>query len=156
MKAKTLVESFKYAWAGLKHAWLCERNMRVHVAMGFSVLAAAAVLRISTVEFVAISLVTGMVIVAEMANTALEALIDLVIRQRDPLAAVAKNAAAGAVLVTSGVAVLVGVAVFLPKLLRWRQVMEILESRPAVTVAALVACVLVWAVSLALPVERKR
>ncbi len=155
MKAKSLFESFKYAWMGLEYAWLHERNMRAHVAMGFTVLFAAMVLEISTLEFVATSLVVGMVIVAEMANTALEALIDLVIKRRDPLAAVAKNAAAGAVLVTSGAAVLVGVAIFVPRLLRWRQVLLLLAARPAATVAGLVACGLVWAISLSLPLERK-
>ena len=155
MKAKSLLESFRYAWRGLKYAWLHERNMRAHVAIGFTVLFAAMLLEISTLEFVATSLVTGMVIVSEMANTALEALIDLVIKRRDPLAAVAKNAAAGAVLVTSAAAVLVGVAIFVPRLLRWRQALELLAAKPAATTAGLALCGLVWGISLAVPLERK-
>jgi len=155
MKPKSLLDSFRYAWWGLEYAWLHERNMRVHVATGFTVLFAALILEISTLEFIATSLVTGMVIVAEMANTALEALIDLVIKRRDPLAAVAKNAAAGAVLVTSAAAVLVGVAIFLPRLLRWEQALGLLAAKPIPSTAGLVLCGLVWVISLAVPLDRK-
>ncbi|MDP2857007.1 MAG: diacylglycerol kinase family protein [Bacillota bacterium] len=155
MKAKSLLDSFRYASWGLGYAWLHERNMRVHVATGFTVLFAALILEISTLEFVATSLVTGMVIVAEMANTALEALIDLVIKRRDPLAAVAKNAAAGAVLVTSAAAVLVGVVIFLPRLLRWEQVLGLLAAKPVPLTVGLVLCGLVWVISLAVPLDRK-
>jgi len=154
-EARSLLESFKYAWYGVRYAWLRERNMRIHSATAFLVFFAAWVLELQTIEFVVVSLVTGMVIVAELANTALEALIDLVIQKSDPLAAVAKNTAAGAVLVTSLAAVLVGVATFGPKVLDFETSYALVSRRPAVVLTGLAASAVVWVVSLSVPLAKK-
>ena len=75
-------------------------------------------LRIGAVQWACVALAIGMVLAAETINTVVEAIIDLQTQQFHPLAKVAKDAAAGAVLVTSVAAVAVAIAVFVPRLLR--------------------------------------
>lgn len=112
-------------------------------------------LELNRSEIVALSLVSGMVIVAEMANTALEALIDLVIKKRDPLAKTAKNASAGAVLVTSLTAVLIGAAVFGQRLIHWRAQLEVLRAKPGQVLIGIIVLVCILVPSLTTPLEKK-
>lgn len=155
-QARSLIESFRYAWHGLKYTWLHERNMRIHTVAALTALALAWVLEISTQELIAVSLVSGMVIAAEMANTALEALIDLVIKKRDPLAEVAKNTAAGAVLVTSLAALLVGVAVYGPRMLRYEETIDLVLKKPVASAVGLLGSLLSLVLAVSVPVRKKQ
>lgn len=110
------VRSFGFAGQGVWHAVRTQRNMRVHVAAAVAVVAAGVVLRVGAVQWACLSLAIGMVLTAEMLNTVVEAIIDLHTAQYHPLAKVAKDGAAGAVLVASAAAVGVAVAVFVPRL----------------------------------------
>ena len=112
------LRSFSFAWQGVWHAVLTQRNMRVHLAAAIAAVIAAAVLGISAVQWACVTLAIGMVLVAEIFNTVIEAMIDLQTRQLHPLAKIAKDGAAGAVLVASIAAVGVAIAVFVPRLLR--------------------------------------
>jgi diacylglycerol kinase len=116
--ASAFLLSFAFAGQGAWHAVRTQRNMRVHLAAALAAVITGAVLGISAVQWACIALAIGTVLVAEIFNTVIEAMIDLQTQQFHPLAKVAKDGAAGAVLVASLAAVGVAVAVFLPRLLR--------------------------------------
>jgi undecaprenol kinase len=112
------LRSFSFAGQGVWHAVRTQRNMRVHCAAAIAVVIAGAVLGIGAVQWACLALAIGMVLVAEMFNTVIEAIIDLQGPQLHPLAKIAKDGAAGAVLIASVAAVGVAIAVFVPRLLR--------------------------------------
>lgn len=116
--ATAFVRSFSYAGQGVWHVVRTERNMRVHLIATVIVVTAGAVLRISAADWAAITLAVGLVLVAEIFNTVVESIVDLYSGEYHPLAKVAKDGAAGAVLVASIAAIGVAVAVFVPVLIR--------------------------------------
>ena len=95
MRARTLLESFNYALAGFFYAIKTQRNMRIHCLMAVLVFLFGYVLHLSPVELAVLVLTVGLVIMAEMINTALEVVVDLITREYHPLAKTAKNVAAG-------------------------------------------------------------
>jgi diacylglycerol kinase (ATP) len=103
--------SFTWAFEGIVYVLRTQRNMQIHVAAGAAVLILALVLDAGRLELVAVLGAVSLVIVAEMINTALEAALDAVVTGYHPLVKVAKDVAAGAVLVATvnalGVAYLV-------------------------------------------------
>ena len=112
MRSRNLLWSFNYAVEGIVFALRTQRNMRLHVVAAVTVLLAALFFRISALELIAIVFAIGLVIVCELVNTAVEAAVDVSTDRYDPLAKTAKDVAAGAVLVASIVAVVVGFVVF--------------------------------------------
>lgn len=110
-------QGFVYAFAGVRYALMTQRNMRVHLAAGALALGVGLALRISPLEFALLVFACAGVIVAEMFNTVAEACVDLITREYHPLAKVAKDVAAGAVLLAAGFAVVIGVLVLGPHLL---------------------------------------
>ena len=90
--------------------------MRIHLTAAVLVTAAGTVLRISAVEWMLCLILFGLIMSLEMVNTALEATVDLVTQEQAPLAKIAKDAAAGAVLVSSVMAAVIGLIIFLPKI----------------------------------------
>lgn len=115
--SKGLVRSFAAAWAGLAHAVRTQRNMRIHLGVVVVVAVAASVLRISRWEACVLALTATLVLVLELLNTSLEAAIDLYCPEHHPLARIAKDTAAAAVLVAAGASVMIGLVVFVPHLL---------------------------------------
>ena len=111
-----LYKSFGYAFAGIIFCIRQERNMRIHLTAAVLVTAAGTVLRISAVEWMLCLILFGLIMSLEMVNTALEAIVDLVTQEQAPLAKIAKDAAAGAVLVSSVMAAVIGLIIFLPKI----------------------------------------
>lgn len=116
-KAATFWESFGYAREGLKHCFRMERNFRIHTLMGVIAFSLGVLLKLSGAELAILLLLIGLVLIAEMLNTALENLVDLCTGEYHPLAKVVKDVAAGAVLLLCVVAVLVGVVLFVPHIL---------------------------------------
>ena len=110
-------ESFVHAWNGMIHAFQTQRNARVHVAIALVALTLGVALHLSAMEFAVIILAIVAVIAAEMINTVAEAIVDLVTDTYHPLAKIAKDVAAGAVLWSSIGAVAVGIVIFGPHLL---------------------------------------
>jgi diacylglycerol kinase (ATP) len=108
----SLVESFNYAVEGIIHVLRTHRNLRIHFAAATVVLVLALVLGVDRIELVVLLLSIAFVLVAEMINTAIEAAIDVATSSFDPLAKLAKDIAAGAVLIASVNAVVVGYLVF--------------------------------------------
>lgn len=112
-----LFRSFQYAFQGIGHALRTQANLRIHIVISIAVVIVGLWLRISPVEW-AILIVTMMIVLsAELFNTALEATVDRISAESHPLAKIAKDAAAGAVLITAIGAVIVGLLIFGPKLL---------------------------------------
>ena len=107
-----LIRSFGFALTGIKSALLSQQNLRIHFLGLSGVCAAAWYLAISPTDWCLLLLASGGVIAMELLNTALENLTDLVTREQHPLAAKAKDMAAGAVLFSCLTAVVVGVIVF--------------------------------------------
>ncbi len=113
---KLILRSLKYAFAGLKYCFITQRNMAIHAFFGMLVLVAALLLRVSMLEMLILVAVIFSVLVAEAFNTALEKAVDLATRDQNDLAHIAKDVAAGAVLLTAIFAVLVGLFIFGPHL----------------------------------------
>jgi diacylglycerol kinase len=114
----SFLRSFSFAGQGVWHAVRTQRNMRVHLLAALIAVTAGLVLRISAVDWACVILAIGVVLTAEALNTVVEALADLCTADVHPLAKIAKDTAAGAVLISSVAAAGVGIAVFLPRLLR--------------------------------------
>jgi diacylglycerol kinase (ATP) len=109
--------SFKYAWAGISYAFKTQRNFRIHVAVCILAVGLSLFLHLQAVEVAVISITSGLVLALELLNTAVESVVDLTVKQTyHELAKIAKDCAAGAVLVAALVAVLVAAILILPPL----------------------------------------
>lgn len=117
MRAHSLISSFGFAFAGLRYCVRTQRNFRIHIAIALVAAAVGFFLGLSWVEWAVFAATVTLVLSAEMVNTMIEALVDLVTVEYHPLARIAKDVAAGIVLLTAIGAVAVGLAIFLPKLL---------------------------------------
>ena len=111
------IKSFGYAWKGIRHCVGREQNLGTHLVATALVVVAGAALGLSRMEWVAVTLCIGLVIAAELVNSAVERLVDLVSPEHHPLAGQVKDIAAGAVLVCAIAAAIVGLIVFVPKIL---------------------------------------
>jgi diacylglycerol kinase (ATP) len=111
-RRNSILESFNYAVEGIIHVLRTHRNMRIHFAAAVVVLVLALVLGVDRIELVVLLLSVAFVLVAEMVNSAIEAAIDVATSSFDPLAKLAKDIAAGAVLIASVNAIVVGYLVF--------------------------------------------
>lgn len=109
---KKFLSSFRYAFRGVWNILFSERNMRVHLFAAFVVIAFGIYFNISLTEWCIVALCIGMVMAAEVFNSALEALTDLVKPEQHPVAGKVKDAAAGAVLLTAFAAAVAGILVF--------------------------------------------
>jgi diacylglycerol kinase len=115
--SRGLVDSFRYAFAGLWHSLRTQRNARIHVAIAILVIMAGILLDLKASEWAIIGLTIGFVLVAEVLNTVVESIVDLLTEEYHPLAKHAKDMAAGAVLLAALTAVAVGLLVLGPPLL---------------------------------------
>jgi undecaprenol kinase len=112
----SLAAAFGYAFAGLRAAWRTQRNVRVHALVALIVVAAGIALRLPLASWALVALAIGLVLAAELLNTALEGVVDLVSPDDHPLAKRAKDVAAAGVLVASLAAAAVGAFVFWERL----------------------------------------
>lgn len=117
-RAHTLGRSFAYAFAGIGYCLRTQRNFRIHILATGAVVVGGGLLGLSGIEWAILALTVTLVLAAEMINTVIEAAVDLASPGYHPLAKVAKDVAAGAVLVTALGAVVIGVCIFVPHLLR--------------------------------------
>ena len=120
--APNLLISFKYAWAGLVYAFRTQRNFRIHVLLGSVAIGLGFFLHRSRTEMAVIGLTIGAVLAMELINTALESVVDLTVQQSyHELAKIAKDCAAGAVLISAFAAILVAGSILLPPMLLFIQ-----------------------------------
>lgn len=112
MAKRSFLSSFKFATEGIRYAVTTQVNMKVHVIVAVIVISAATCLHVSSVDWLFLLLAITLVMMAELFNTAIEAVVDLVSLEIHPLAKAAKDTAAGAVLLTAAFAVVVGIVVF--------------------------------------------
>lgn len=115
---KKQLRSFRYAWQGIHQCVGREQNLSFHLIVTVLVIGAGFAFGITPGEWTAICLCIGLVVSAELFNTAIERLVDLVSPQRHPLAGQVKDIAAGAVLVCALAAIAVGLIIFVPYLTR--------------------------------------
>ena len=113
---KRLINSFKYAYQGIKSSLETEQNLVIHMFFLVIVIIFSILFKISHLEFLIIILVSGMVIALEMINTAIENTVDLS-KKYSIEAKKAKDAASGAVLVGAITAIIIGLIIFLPKII---------------------------------------
>lgn len=115
--APNLFLSFKYAWAGVRYAFTTQRNFRIHTFVGVFAVSMGAWLQIEAVEMAIITMTCAVVMVLELINTAIEAVVDLTVKQSyHELAKIAKDCAAGAVLISAIAAIVVAACILLPQL----------------------------------------
>ncbi|MFM8524546.1 MAG: diacylglycerol kinase family protein [Cyanobacteriota bacterium] len=116
--APGLLQSLRYAAQGLHYGFTSQRNFRIHVVTGLMTLALALVLRLPPDRLSVLVLTVAAVLVLELLNTAIEAVVDLAVGTRfHPLAKIAKDCAAAAVLVAAMASVLIAGLLLLPPLL---------------------------------------
>ena len=111
-----LLTSFRCAFAGLWYLLRTQRNARIHLLITVMVVGLGLWLGLKPTEWAVIALTVGLVLAAEAFNTAAEAAVDLVTTEYHPLAKIVKDVAAGAVLVTAIIAVIVGLLILGPPL----------------------------------------
>lgn len=114
---KAFFRAFGYAWEGLSYALATQRNMKVHVVMSALAVAISLFLGLEALEWAVLCLTLALVISLEMVNTAIEAGMDSISTEPHPQIKIAKDVAAGAVLVAAALALLVGACLWGPKLL---------------------------------------
>ena len=116
-KKKSTLEKigFRYAWNGIVAALKKEHNLKIHLVAATFVGLAGFVLEVSLTEWLFLIVAIMAVLVAELFNTAIEALGDMVSTNQDPNIGFAKDAAAGAVLVAAIFAAIIGLIIFTPK-----------------------------------------
>lgn len=113
-----LFNSFKFAYTGIIKTFKSEQNFKLHIMISVIVILTAVTLGFSALRMTVLLIVIGIVLALELMNTAVEKTVDLITLERHPLAKEAKDAAAGAVLVFSIFAVIIGVLLFIEPLLR--------------------------------------
>ena len=116
MKKQPLDRSFGYAFEGIWNTVKSERNMQIHLGFTVCVIIAGLIFRISKIEWLFCLVLFGQVMSLELVNTALEAAVDVATDEWKPLAKKAKDAAAGAVLVSAIMAAVIGLLIFIPRL----------------------------------------
>lgn len=117
MKNRHLRESFSHAMNGFYQAFKTERNIKLHILFGLLATLTGVLLELANYEWLVLVLTIGFVIVTELLNTAIEYTVDLVCGSTyNELAKYSKDIAAGATLMASLIAVIVGLFLFLPKL----------------------------------------
>jgi diacylglycerol kinase (ATP) len=144
-RSPTIFDSFNYAFEGIIHVLRTQRNLRIHFAIAVLVLVLALVVNVTKLELIALLLSIAFVLIAEMLNTAIEAAIDIATTSFDPMAKLAKDIAAGAVLIAAVNALAVGYLVFSNKIAdRSSTLLERLRQAPAeITLVALVITVII-------------
>ncbi len=116
MSRRPLFQSFNHAIDGFIFVLRTQQNMRIHLSIAGLVLALSLIVGVSGLELVLLLLAITMVISAELVNTAIEAVIDVTTTSFDPMAKIAKDVAAAAVLVTALAALIIAYIIFYPKL----------------------------------------
>jgi diacylglycerol kinase (ATP) len=144
-RAPSLLDSFNYAFEGIIHVLRTQRNLRIHFVIAILVIGAAGALGVGRDDLILLLMAIAFVLVAEMVNSAIEGAIDVSTTSFDPNAKLAKDIAAGAVLISAVTAIAVGYLVFAHAIAhRSARVLDRVRDAPAeITLVALVLVVLI-------------
>ncbi|MBE6155036.1 MAG: diacylglycerol kinase family protein [Firmicutes bacterium] len=112
-----IINSFKYAIEGIISSFKSERNMKIHLLFLMLVVICGFILNISILEWIICIILFGLVIASELFNTAIETVVDLVMPDKNKKAKLAKDISAGAVLIIAISAAIIGLIIFVPKIL---------------------------------------
>ena len=127
MKNKKLINSFKCAIQGIIQAVNTERNVKIHITIMILVIIAGIVLKINTQEWIICIILFGLVISLELVNSAIETTVDIAMPEINEKAKIAKDVAAGAVLVSAIASAIIGLIIFIPKVIVFCTNMRILK-----------------------------
>jgi diacylglycerol kinase len=111
------LKSFSHAFNGIRHSSIYEINFRIHLFTTFAVVAAGFCFAISNSEWLAVITCCILVLSAEMFNTAIEVFCDCLVKESMPAIKIVKDVAAGAVLITAIGSTIIGIVIFLPKII---------------------------------------
>ena len=117
LSIERLKKSFGYAFKGIDDVVSNEPNMKIHVSVAILVVIMAFLLKISMIEWIILVLLIGLVLAAEVINTTIENLVDMYIKDYNERAKVVKDTAAGTVLILAITAVIIGLMIFVPKII---------------------------------------
>lgn len=116
-KSKNVISSFKYAFQGVFSEIKTERNLKIHISIMILVIIAGIFLKISKMEWIICIILFGLVIGGEMLNSAIETVVDIAMPDINPKAKFAKDVAAGAVLIFAISSTIIGLIIFIPKII---------------------------------------
>lgn len=116
-KTHSVIKSFPFAFAGIKSTLINEPNFRIQLGLAIFAIILGLVLHLAPTEWLILSISIFLVLILELINTTLENLVDIVSPQIQTKARIAKDVAAGGVLMSSILSVIVGLIIFLPKVL---------------------------------------
>jgi len=144
-RAPAIHDSFNFAFEGIIHVLRTQRNLRIHFGVAVGVLILALIVDVTKMELISLLISVTFVLIAEMLNTAVEAAIDIATTSFDPMAKLAKDIAAGAVLIAAINAIAVGYIVFSGKVAdRSSNLLDRLRHEPAeLTLVALVLTIII-------------
>jgi diacylglycerol kinase (ATP) len=144
-RTPSVLESFNYAFEGIIHVLRTQRNMRIHFLVAAVVLVVAFAAGVSKLELIALLLAIAFVLIAEMINTAIEGAIDVATTSFDPMAKLAKDIAAGAVLIATVNALAIGYIIFSDQLSKpsSRLLNKVRDAPVDLTLIALVLTIIV-------------
>ena len=114
---RTFKGSVKNCLDGISYVTKNEKNFKREIALGIIALILSYILKIDKIEFIIVLTMICLVLTAEIINTAIERAVDLVTKEYHELARIAKDVSAGSVLVTSIFALIIGIIIFIPKII---------------------------------------
>lgn len=115
---QSLIKSFQYAFEGVLHAFKFNRNIRIHLLVAVAVVIVSLYFQVTPFEMSILGVMILLVISSEMINTAIEEMVNLITQEHRKEAKIAKDVAAGMVLVTSFGSVIVGILIFVPHIFK--------------------------------------
>lgn len=113
---KKFIKSFYYAFQGIISSLKQEKNMKVHIIIMLIVIICGIIFKISKIEWIICIILFALVISLELVNTSIEKTVDLITQEKNEIAKIAKDVAAGAVLVAAIAAAIIGLLIFVPKI----------------------------------------
>lgn len=114
---KRFLKSFKYSLQGLKHAYLHEQSMFIHALASLLSIILGLILQVNRYEWIIIISLLCFIAVIELFNTSIEATCDAITKEQNPLIKIAKDTASGAVFLATIVSLIVGLVIFIPKII---------------------------------------
>ena len=117
LSIKRLRKSFGYAFKGIDDVIKHEPNMKIHVVIAILVVIMAFILKVSIIEWIILVLLIGAVLAAETINTTIENLVDMYTKEYDEKAKIVKDTAAGTVLILAITSAIIGLIIFIPKII---------------------------------------